>query len=199
MTDIEIMDRAVWKYLSKVSDKIVYAPTNKAVQSILKDEKYVDNIPYTFISFYREPTFGIDMERYNFTAAQYGDFTRLRENADKTREAQFVQNIPVNLTYQVDIWAAKQVSVQQTAVGLISELYMNNQILVSNMNPEGEPARFHFTDIEWMDNSDLEIENEQGKLYRHTIKFTIDSRIKIVRNLFTSQFCDVPVNIYEES
>ena len=196
-TDIEIFDRAIYEYLSTISERVVYATTHKAVQTITKDAKYKDAIPYHFISFYRDPTFDIDNERYNFTAANFGDVIRLREYDNGDLEARYVKNLPVNLTYQIDIWASKEKNVQAAAISLISKIHMENQIVLAGMEPDGGDARFHITQVNWVDNSDLEVENEKGKLYRHTITITIDARIKLVLDVPTTEFKCIPVDIYE--
>lgn len=200
VTDIEIFDRAVWEYLSEITNNVIYAPTNIAVQTITKNAKNKDDIPLSFISFYRDPNFDIDMDRSNFTAATLGDMIRLREDTmTKKRDAMYVQHLPVNLTYQIDIWAAKEKSVQQLAIALISKLHMENQVLIADMEPKGEPARFHITNTEWTDNSDLETENEKGRRYRHTITITIAAVIKLIRKVATTEFCAIPVDIYENT
>lgn len=199
MSEIELYDRAVWSYLSTISPKIVYSPTQVAVRTITKREQFSDKKPWNFISFYRNPTFDVDWSRMNNAATVTGDFTRLRMTTDTDREARYVQNIPVNLTYNVEIWASKSVEVQGLAIQLISKIYMQDQVLEVPINPDGEMGRFHIMDVSWTDNSDLERETEIGKIYRHTISFTIDARITLVRDVATKKFCCcIPVDIYEE-
>lgn len=197
MTDIEIMDRSVFAYLSTITEHLVYSTTDKAFQNMTKNMKYKDYIPYSMISFFRTPSFDIDMSRFNHSAATYGDFVRLRE-VNGNREARYVQNLPVNLTYQIDIWAATATRVLETATKLISKIYLQNQVLISPMNPDGEEARFHIINVEWMDNSDLEVENEKGRLYRHTVLITIDSRIKLTSDVITTKFDCSDVDIYND-
>lgn len=195
MTDLERFDRAMYKYLATISEKVLYSTTSKAIQTITKKSTYKDAIPYNFISFYRDPNLEIDDTRYQFSAAQFGDMVRLSsENGERT--ARYVHNFPVNLTYQIDIWAVKEVYVQETAIALLHKIYTNESILIADMNPDGEDARFHFTNVNWVDNSDLEVENEKGRLYRHTITVTIEARIKLTRDVRTTEFCVVPVDIY---
>lgn len=197
MTDIEIYDRAMHGYLSTITKNVIYSITSKAFQNMAKDAKYKDYIDYSMISFYRSPDFDIDLSRYQFSGAVFGDFVRLTEDEKKKREARYVHNLPVNLTYQVDIWATKETNVQDTATRLISKLFMQKQVLVAPMNPDLEEARFHIIDVKWSDNSDLEEENERGKLYRHTISVTIEAQIKLTEDVETTQFiCDY-VNIYD--
>lgn len=197
MTDIERYDRAIFEYLSTLSKKIVYAPTSKAIQTITKDKNYKDAIPYNFISFYRSPNFELDKLRDSFSAAQFGDMVRLQKFDDGSREARYVHNFPVNFTYQIDMWATKESEVQETSIALLHKIYTTRSVLdVKGINPDGEPGRFHFTEILWTDNSDLEVENEKGRLYRHTVTVTIDARIKLARDVPTTEFCAVPVDIY---
>ena len=203
MTDLEIYDRSVFEYLSAVIDTeyIVYAPTDNAIRTITQREQFKDKTPLRFISFYRNPTFDIDMSRYNSAAAIRGDIVQRRIDENGKFQGVAVANIPVNLTYQVDLWASKNTLVQELAIDLITRLYMQSQVLTAPMNPDSEePARFHFVDITWEDNSDIESEIDRGKLYRHTISFTIDSRIKLVKPITTEKFCccgDLPLDIYE--
>ena len=197
MTDIEKYDRAVFDYLLDISDKVIYAPTQNALKTITKREKFSDNKPWNFLSYYRNSNFDIDWSRMNNPATISGDFVRLTKDGSN-REARYVQNIPVNLTYVVNIWASKAVEVQSLSTALISKLFMQDQVIEVPINADGESGRFHLLDISWNDNSDIERESEIGRIYRHTIEFTIDARITLTRDVSTRKFCVVPVNIYEE-
>ena len=198
MTDIEKFDRAVFEYLTYISDKIVYAPTQTAVRTITKNEKFSDKKPWNFISFYRNPLFDVDWDRMNNPATTTGDFVRLSLIDGERREARYVQNIPVNLSYSVEIWASKATEVMELATALITKIFMQDQVLLVPINPDGEDGRFHILDVSWNDNSDIERETEIGKIYRHTISFTIDARVTLTTDVPTKRLCTVPVNIYEE-
>lgn len=197
LSDVEKYDRAVYEYLSTISPKIVYVTTQKAIMTISKKEQFSDKTPWSFISYYRDPSFDIDWNRMNNPATISGDFVRLRE-VEGDRRAQYVMNIPVNLTYNVNIWASRTTTVQGLAIDLITKIFMTDQVLEVPINPEGEMGRFHILDISWTDNSDIEREADIGKIYRHTISFTIDARITHTREINTKKFCCVPVDIYEE-
>ena len=198
-SEIEKYDRAVFAYLATLSDKVVYAPTQKAVRTITKKEQFSDKKPWNFISFYRTSNFEVDWSRMNNPATVTGDFTRLSLSEDGERTAQYVQNIPLNLTYNVDLWASKNTEVQIMAINLITKIYMQEQVLKVPINPDEELGRFHILDVSWSDNSDIERETEIGKIYRHTISFTIDSRITLVQEVQTTEICCIPVDIYEDS
>lgn len=195
-SDIEKFDRSVFTYLSTISNKIIYAPTQSALKLITKKEQFSDKKPWNFISFHRNPAFDIDWSRMNNPATVSGDFVRLSVG-DEGRVARYVQNIPVNLTYNVEVWASKSTEVQNLAVSLITKLFMQEQVLEVPINPDGELGRFHLLDIAWTDNSDIERETEIGKIYRHTITFTVDARITMTTDVKTTALCSVPVDIYE--
>ena len=198
MTDIELFDRAVYDYLTTISPRIVYAPTNNAKKVITKREEFNDKKPWNFISFYRDPTFEIDWSRMNNPATVQGDFVRLLEDTEtQKRTARYVNNIPVNLTYNIDIWATKVKEVLEISISLIQKLYMQEQVLFVPINPDGEDGRFHILNPTWVDNSDIERETEIGKIYRHTISFQVDGRIKLTRDVATTRLTTVPVDIYE--
>lgn len=198
MTDIEKFDRAVWKYLTSISSKIVYAPTKNALKTITKKEKFSDEKPWNFISFYRDPSFDVDWSRMNNPATIYGDRIGSSGIPDTNRlRVRTVQNIPLNLTYDVEVWASKSTEVQELAIALVSKIYMTDQVLEVPINPDGEDGRFHILNVQWSDNSDIERESEIGKIYRHTISFTIDARLTLTRSSDWDKFCEVPVCIYE--
>lgn len=199
MSEIEKYDRAVYAYLSSISPRIVYAPTSNAFKIISKREQFRDDKPWSFISYYRNSSFDIDWGRMNNPATVTGDFVRLRGSSDIDREARYVNNIPVNLTYNVELWSSKAVDVQNMALNLITKIYMQDQVLEVPINPDGEDGRFHILNVDWTDNSDLERESEIGRIYRHTISFTIDARITLVRDVRTTRLVDVPINIYEDN
>lgn len=199
MTDIEKFDRAVFEYLTDISPKIIYAPTGTAVKTITKKEKFSDDKPWNFISYYRDSDFDIDWSRMNNPATLYGDRISLGgiPETNKVRQ-RFVQNVPLSLTYDINLWASKNTEVQEMAVALISKIFMKNQVIEVPINPDGEMGRFHLLDISWNDNSDIERESDIGKIYRHTVSFTIDARITLTREKVSEKFCCVPVNIYDE-
>lgn len=197
MTEIEKYDRAVYAYLSTITDKLTWSTTQNALKTMTKREKFEDKKPWNFISYYRTPSFEVDWNRMSNPATISGDFVRLSGYPDGSREARYVQNIPLNLTYNVDIWASKNSEVQKLAIDLITKLYMQDQVLEVPINPDGELGRFHLLDITWVDNSDIERESDIGKIYRHTINFTVDARLSLVRDTKTTKFSCVPVDIYE--
>lgn len=201
MTDIEKFDRAVWEYLLEISDKIVYAPTQTALTLMTKREKFSDKKPWNFLSFYREPQFEVDWERMNNPGVITGDNVHVVADENGKRHARYVQSVPLDLTYNVNIWASKSVEALEIATKLFSKVFMDgpDQVLIVPINPDGEPGRFHINDVSWVDNSDIERESEIGKIYRHTIQFTVDARVLLVRDVKTTQFYPegVPVNIYE--
>lgn len=199
MTDIEKFDRAVFEYLTDISPKIIYAPTGTAVKTITKKEKFSDDKPWNFISYYRDSDFDIDWSRMNNPATLYGDRISLGgiPETNKVRQ-RFVQNVPLSLTYDINLWASKNTEVQEMAVALISKIFMKNQVIEVPINPDGEMGRFHLLDISWNDNSDIERESDIGKIYRHTVSFTIDARITLTSEKVSEKFCCVPVNIYDE-
>lgn len=200
MTDIEIYDRGIYEYLSYISPNIVYAPNSIAHRKIAEYEKNKDLTPWSFISYYRDPSFEFDTDRMNFTSMRLGQITQFDVDASKSEQyITYVRDIPVNLTYQVDIWAAKATTVLELATKLVSQLQMKSPVLKVPMNPGGEEARFYFLDITWNDNSDIENEQDKGKIYRHTFTFKVDARIKLVREVVAAiPLCGVPVELYEE-
>lgn len=200
MTDIEIYDRGIYEYLSFISPNIVYAPNSIAHRKIAEYERNEDLTPWAFISYYRESTFEFDTDRLNFTSMRLGNLNRFEVEPDANlQHLRYVQDIPVNLTYQVDIWAAKAVTALEMAIKLVTQLQMRAPVLKVPMNPEGEDARFYFLDITWNDNSDIENEEDKGKIYRHTFTFKVDARIKLVREMQAAiPLCGVPVELYEE-
>lgn len=200
MTDIEIYDRAVYAYLKDVCDRVVYAPTNIAIKQISKVvEDYRDHTPWRFISFYRDPSFNIDTSRDNFVLQKFGD--RLGFVKDESGEyvSTVVQSIPINLSYNIDAWAAKDVTVQELAIAVVSKLTMEDPVMFAPIEPSGKDARFHILDIEWVDNSDLESEDERGRIYRHTISFTLSANLTLTTKIRRTPFnyTDIPIVIYE--
>lgn len=201
MTDIEKFDRAVYKYLYSISQKIVYTPTSTAIREITKRETFTENTPWTFISFYRDPAFDIDWSRMNNPATIYGDMISVTGNGIPDPNAFYkkniVQNIPLNLRYTVEIWASRAVEVQDRAVALISKIFMKNQVLLVPINSNDENGRFHILDVSWQDNSDLERETDLGKIYRHTISFTIDARLTLDKSIDVTKFEIPDIDIYQ--
>lgn len=201
MTDIEKFDRAVYDYLLDISDKVVYAPTDMAIRTITKREQFSDKKPWNFLSYHRTSDFSIDWDRANNPGTIYGDVTRVQQEGsnEKARVARYTQNVPLDLTYVVNLWASKETEVLALGTRLFSKVFMDgpNQVLLVPLNPDGEDGRFHIVDVSWTDNSDLERETEIGRIYRHTIQFTVDARITLTTDVKTERFKDVPVDIYD--
>lgn len=197
-TDIEIYDRAVVKYLSEVNNKVVYSPTDLAEYTITK--KYnvpEDLVPYPFISVYRDPNIPIDWSRYSSHTIG-ADFVRLSSTSDGKRTARYVHSIPVTLSYQVEIWGVKSTEVLALSQELLLKLTIKNPVLFAPINPEGENGRFYIEDVNLVDNSDIESEEDRGRLYRHTFTFSIDARIKYVRDVDTTKFEEPEVHPNDE-
>lgn len=199
MTDIERYDTAVYAYLDGIGASTTYSPTSKARLQITKLKTNNEKIPWGFISFYRSPTFEIDISRDSYAARNIGDYVSSVLTAANQVTGTYVHNIPVNLTYNIDIWAATNSKVQELALAVLAKLAFTDRVLTAPINPDGEDARFHILDLEWVDNSDIENEEDIGRIYRHTISFTIDARIKLVRTSTTTVFdySKLPICIYE--
>lgn len=188
ITDIELYDRAVVNYLKGVNKKVVFAPTDLAEYTITK--KYnapEDKIPYPFISVYRDPDIPIDWSRYSSHTIR-SDFTRLSSTEEGSRVARYVHSIPVTLSYLVDIWGVKSTEVLEISQSLLLKLTITNPVLYVPINPDGENGRFYIEGVGLVDNSDIESEEDKGRLYRHTFTFSIDARIKLIKDMETTQF-----------
>lgn len=187
-TDIELYDRAVVAYLKEINPKVVFCPTDLAEYTITKMQNVsADRIPYPFINVYRDPDIPIDWSRYS-SHTRRADFTRLSSTPEGSRTARYVHSIPVTLSYQADIWATKSTDVLELSQSLLLKLTITNPILYVPINPDGENGRFCIEEVELVDNSDIESEEDKGRLYRHTFTFTIDARIKLVKDVRTTQF-----------
>lgn len=199
MTDIERYDRAVYAYLVGITDRVIFSPTSKARKQIAEYKSHDEKIPWGFISVYRNPTFEFDASRDNFAAQNFGDYLGSVRSAANKITGTYVHNIPINLTYSVDVWAATNSHVQELALRVLQKLAFTDRVLTAPINPDDVDARFHIIDLEWVDNSDIEDEENVGRVYRHTFSFTVDARIKLVRNTITEPFdiSKIPICIYE--
>lgn len=200
VSDIEIYDRAVADRLTSILPRVVYAPTDKALYTISKNAKFKDKTPYPFISFYRDANMPIVEGMDGFRSHHVGDLTRTVRKGDSTEchivNAEYVHSIPVNLVYQVDVWGVKATEVLVYAQNLMVDLSMKLPVLMVPINPDGENGRFDILDVEWVDNSDIESETENGRLYRHTINFRIEAFIKYIRDMITTDCLDISVELY---
>ena len=203
MTDIEIYDRAVYAYLNTIADRIIYAPADIAIREITK--KYpgsTENTGWCFISYYRDPSFEIDYSRDSFSARQIGDrATRAYDPETGKLSMTTLRTIPVNLSYTVDIWAARNATVQEVAINLVHQIQTNpsSAVFKASMGLNEEAVRYHFQSLEWTDNSDLVNDTEHGRIYRHTISFTLAANLKWVTTTQKTPFeyTNIPIVIYE--
>ena len=178
-TDIEKYDRAVASYLVGLTEKLIYSPTSKARREISKLKTDDDKIPWAFMSYYRHPQFEIDTERDGFPNRMIGDNTGnvLRKGiVNSTR----VKALPINLTYSVDIWSGTHRRVLEIATLTAERLFFNERVLTAPVDVEDEDARFAILNLDWTDNSDIENEEEIGRIYRHTFTFSIDAVFKVI-------------------
>ena len=183
IADIELYDKSVYKYLSRVCPRVVYSTTDRASYTLTKrNPDNLDKITYPFISFYRDPHIPIDWNRYSSQAIG-GHFIRLTSSTeDGSRTARYVHSIPVTLTYQVDLWGVRSTEILELSQELLIKLTIDNPVLFVPINPDKEPGRFHILDVDLVDNSDIESEEDKGRLYRHTYTFTVNAWIKSVRD-----------------
>lgn len=203
LTDIERYDRSVAAYLIGITDKLVYAPTSKARRQVTKlysdnEKNPKDHIPWAFISYYRHPQFVMDTVRDGFANRMVGDNVS-NVAINKILKSTYVKALPINLTYSVDIWSGTHRHVLELAIQVASRLYFNQRVLTSPVDLDDELGRFAVLDIDWTDNSDIENEEEYGKIYRHTFTFSIDAVVKSVveTRTYPVDFSNISIEIYE--
>lgn len=202
MTDIQMYDAAVKAYLMRVTPAVIYGPTSTAVKQITKLQSQgnpTDQTKWGFITFYRSPVFEFDHGRDNFSAQLRGDRVSYSPSTGGVLTNRYVHNIPINLTYNVDIWAATRQRVQEMALAVLHYVVFTDQVLEVPLNPDGEDARFHMIDYEWTDNSDIENEDDVGRIYRHTISFVIPAVITMTETVKTRQYdlSKILIDVYE--
>lgn len=204
MTDIERYDRSIATYLFGITDKLVYAPTSKARREVTKlysydETKPKDHIPWAFISYYRHPQFVFDAMRDGFANRMVGDNVGQKMIMNRIVKTTYVRALPINLTYSVDIWSGTHRHVLELAGEVASRLYFNERVLTSPVDVGNENARFEILDLDWTDNSDIESEEDIGRIYRHTFTFSIPAIIKSVRETRTYplDFSSILIDIYE--
>jgi hypothetical protein len=152
VADITLYDRSIQQYLLNHNEFVYYAPTDKAKEKNSKSNG--DTTKYPFISFYRDPDISIDESRANNANIVRGDLTKRAYKTSPSDELfsyDYVHSIPVNLMYQVDIWAARQSEVLELAQSVLIDLRSARRVLHVPMNPEGELGRFSFDDISLVD------------------------------------------------
>lgn len=83
---------------------------------------------------------------------------------------------------------------------LYVKLTILNPVLLVPINPDGTMGRFLISEVNLVDNSDIESEDTIGRKYRHTFTFSIDARLKHVRNQITTEFegCEVHTSDEED-
>jgi hypothetical protein len=181
ISDVQLYDIAVASYLAEVSgfhNRIYYAVTSMAKEKCSKENR--DKTVYPFGSFYREPDLTIDESRFNSSVIP-GFKTRMLVTNNTTGypfKTEYVHSIPVNLLYQVDVWAARMEDALLISQELLLDLKSIKPVLLVPINPDGENGRFTFLDVSLTDNSDLESEDDNGKVYRYTFSFLIEAYIK---------------------
>lgn len=187
-SDIENYDNSVDRYLKELHPLVVYAPTDRASYSLVKkNPSFKDKIPYPFISFYRDPHIPIDWNRYSNQAIG-GHFLNVRKCStdSKHRTATYAHSIPVTLSYNVDVWGSKATETLDLAQQLLVKLTMKDTVLIVPINRDGEDGRFHILDVDLVDNSDIENEENVGRIYRYTFTFTINAWIKYYDDVTTT-------------
>lgn len=206
LTDIERYDRAVATYLVGITDKLVFAPTSKARLQVTKmysedTRKDQDHIPWAFISYYRHPQFVLDNQRDGFPNRMVGEnVSNVMLDKLNIRKSTYVKALPINLTYSVDVWSGTHRHLLELSELVATRLYFNQRVLTAPVDiSEDETARFAVQDIDWTDNSDIESEEEYGRIYRHTFTFTIDAVLKVVKEYRTYplDMSKILIDIYE--
>lgn len=185
ISDIELYDKSIYKYLLEEFSRVVYAPTDRAMYTLTKNHpEYKDKIPFPFISMYRDPSIPIDHNRFSNKAVRGHFIKNVTVGTDNDKiKSQYVHSLPVTLSYQVDVWGTKSSEVLSLSQRLLVKLTMREPVLIVPINPDGEDGRFHLLDVNLTDNSDLENEENSGRLYRHTFNFSINAWIKNVEEV----------------
>ena len=189
VSDIELYDLAVFEYVNKVSPRIIYSPTDRAMISIIKKyPEFKDRDPYPFASVYRDPNIQIDNERINNNLRMKYKLRVLSSTKDNIVNVRYLHSIPVTLTYQIDLWSVRATEVLLQSQSLLTKLTVTDPVLFVPINPDGELGRFHILEVNLVDNSDIESEDSLGRIYRHTFNFVIPAWIKDIDDVDSAKW-----------
>ena len=115
---LELYDKSLLEKLESLFSNVIMAPTDDAFKRSNEDGKVL--LP--LISAYRLSN-PINMEDYNRYEVFSGRLVNIEENSKLIKQ----QGLPITITYQIDIWAAKRIH----ADGLFRELVYH---LLTNPN-----------------------------------------------------------------
>lgn len=183
---------------------VVYAPVNLAFEYAMKRSQ-VDSSKITednlrvntnnqivlpMISIYRNNGFKISNMTHEVIGVSKPIFYVLhRDAATGELKMRNVQRIFVDIPYQLDIWTDTEedaAEVVQSVMFLLKrEQNLNVQQLIPNIIlPSGEESDISYLlkitlDNNVDDNSELESESDQGKLYRYTLTLMVEDAILV--------------------
>lgn len=168
--DLYSYDNALIDKLTKVFPNVINCSDDK-VLSYSEDDDEENNVSLPMISFWRLNS-DFNLENFNYSGTMRGrPMTKLNNTKGLN-----IQEIPINLIYQIDLWSDRRYEVDQLykelLFYLIQEPYLN---VLCETDMTVRDFYFKITDT----NTSIELAefNDNGKIYRQIITIECDSAV----------------------
>lgn len=168
---------------------VIFEPVDTAFDYAMRQTK--GDLKFPFISLYNSPSIEISALNNNYSAIKEGTpMYRQVPVYDKqgnqtgftNKVSKNVQNLYINIEYQLDIWATTRRDVEDVMQELLFLLYDKREV---SINYYGQELYFTFTiGDNIVDNSDLVNYDTNNKIYRMTLNVLVTGSIYRTTNYF---------------
>lgn len=183
---LELYDEAVERKLKKLFDNVIGAPSNEALWSSNKNGK----VSLPLISFYRTSN-PIDWTNYN-NAELFGTKGYRRTYNDETGESTNTLSIAVNISYQIDLWAADRKTVDSLFHDIVFALILHPDIEL-DMDGTEDNKIFSLRLVDSQNSTDVASFLQTNRIYRYSLTYTINEARLMYQEKSTYITREIPV------
>ena len=196
MSSLGIYDRGVLNKFREVFDNSVISESEGAFSAA---EELLGEVRLPLISIYRED-FNIHTARYNLTQRRRG--SSIVSGSEEDDEYKTIQDIPMEISYQIDVWTRRKEDIDKLIPELIFWLIENPNIEV-NVEEADHPIEFPLVlEEDVTDNTDIMSFEDKGRIFRMTLSARIDDarlfKFRTVKPVLTTDIDYTVLNTLDE-
>ena len=193
-SSLKIYDKGMLNKFRSVFDNCIIAESDGAFSTA---EEQLGEVKLPLISIYRDD-FNIHPARFNLSQRRRG--SSIVSKAEDNSEYKTIQDIPMELSYQIDIWTRRKEDIDKLVPEVIFWLVENPNIEV-NIDGIDHPIEFSLTlEEDIMDNTDLMSFEDKGRIFRMTIPVRIhEARLIGFKNIKTVLTQDIQYEVLDKS
>lgn len=185
-------DEALENKLSRLFSNVISASPDEAMYLSNKNGK----VTLPLISMYRMSN-SINWEDYNFAESNltgWNSGSISSDQDDSIRELIMTKAIPVDLTYQIDIWSSDRETLDHVYHDLVFTLLVRPNIKVDMHNQlSNKIFALRLTGEQY--STDISQFNQSNRLYRYSLTYQVNDARLLYNEELSYKYEDVSINI----